>query len=287
MTLITSSPSPSLQRSGTSDWNLTGTVSRFFDLADQVAIVTGAASGIGRATAERLAQAGAQVVGAGLGEIHWDDERLLAGHSLCDVAKEADVERLISTTVARLGRLDILVNNAGIFSTETVEEMSLAPLRRNMSINFEGVVWGIKHAAPVMEPGSTIVNTASHAGLRGVAGYGAYGASKAAVIAYTKTAALELAARGIRVNCVCPGTVATPMSDSEDAQLEASTARLLQPLGRLAQAEEVAAAIHFLVSRDCGFITGQALAVDGGKTAGPPPRVLEVLSRHVSAAART
>jgi NAD(P)-dependent dehydrogenase (short-subunit alcohol dehydrogenase family) len=77
------------------------------------------------------------------------------------------------------------------------------------------------------------------------------------------------------------------MSDSEDAQLEASTARLLQPLGRLAHAEEVAAAIHFLVSSDCGFITGQALAVDGGKTAGPPPRVLEVLSRHVSEAART
>jgi NAD(P)-dependent dehydrogenase (short-subunit alcohol dehydrogenase family) len=256
-----------------------------FSLADRVAIVTGAASGIGRATAERLARAGARVVAADRRPVAWDSSRVLARSVVVDVAKEREVAAVIEQAAEELGSLDILVSNAGTFSSEPVDRMTGAALRRNMSVNFEGVVWGIKHAAGVMTAGGAIVNTASHAGLRGVPDYGAYAASKAAVIAYTKTAALELAARGIRVNCVCPGTVDTAMSASGSARVETATASLLQPLGRLARPEEIAATIHFLVSNDCAFITGQAVAVDGGKTAGPAAAVLEALSHPLIEAA--
>jgi 3alpha(or 20beta)-hydroxysteroid dehydrogenase len=256
-------------------------MSRPFSLEGRVAIVTGAASGIGQATASRLAQAGARVVALDIEAVTWDTARRLAGQIVCDVSKERQVAHAIEQTMDANGRLDILVNNAGVFTAEPVDRMTSAALRRNFDVNFGGVVWGIKYASRVMAPGSAIVNTASHAGLRGVPNYGAYAASKAAVIAYTKTAALDLAGRGIRVNCVCPGTVTTPMGLSDEGELELKTAGLLQPLGRVGRPEEIAAAIHFLASEDCGFITGHALAIDGGKTAGPASAVLDVLSRHV------
>jgi NAD(P)-dependent dehydrogenase (short-subunit alcohol dehydrogenase family) len=255
-----------------------------FSLAERCAIVTGAASGIGRATAQRLARAGARVAAFDLDEVAWDETGILAHHVVCDVSREDEIASAIADTARRLGGVDILVNNAGTFSSEPVEQMSRTSIGRNMAVNFEGVVWGIKYGAAAMRGGGAIVNVASHAGLRGVPNYGAYAASKAAVIAYTKTAALELAAQKIRVNCVCPGTVGTPMSEGEDGRVEVLTASLLQPLGRIARPEEIAAAIHFLVSDDCGFVTGHALAIDGGKTAGPAPKVLEILSEYVLSA---
>jgi 3alpha(or 20beta)-hydroxysteroid dehydrogenase len=173
---------------------------------------------------------------------------------------------------------DILVNNAGVFCGESVLEITPESLGRQLDVNLGGVVWGIKHAGRVLDSGGSIVSVASHAGLRGVPTYGGYVASKAAIIGYTKTAALELAERGIRVNCVCPGTHDTAMGHgNEIADREARIAMLLQPLGWLGDPLELAALVHFLVSRDCGFITGQAIATDGGKSAGPSVATLRAL----------
>jgi NAD(P)-dependent dehydrogenase (short-subunit alcohol dehydrogenase family) len=193
------------------------------------------------------------------------------------VSVEQEVAWLIDDT-ARARGLDILVNNAGVFRGGAVDEVDSEDLERELSVNFTSVVWGIKHASRCMRDGCAIVSVASHAGLRGVPTYGGYVASKAAVIGYTKTAALELAARGIRVNCVCPGTHETDMNREVDAGLrEMRVASLLQPLGRCGRPEELAALVHFLVSPDCAFITGQAIPIDGGKSAGPGPAVIAAL----------
>jgi NAD(P)-dependent dehydrogenase (short-subunit alcohol dehydrogenase family) len=131
-----------------------------------------------------------------------------------------------------------------------------------------GVVFGIKHAVDHMTKGGSIVNTSSVAGYQGAPTYAPYVASKAAVIGVTRTAALELAGRNIRVNCVCPGTVDTPMAYGDDVQAELKIAAMMMPLGRLCKPEEVAALFHFLCGDDCPFITGQAICIDGGMTAG-------------------
>jgi 3alpha(or 20beta)-hydroxysteroid dehydrogenase len=135
-------------------------------------------------------------------------------------------------------------------------------------VNTMSVVFGIKHAIPHMSSGGSIVNTASVAGVQGVLTYGAYSASKAAIVSVTRTAALEVAPRGIRVNCVCPGTVNTPMAYQEGLEAELALATKIMPLGRLCEPEEVAALFHFLASDESAFISGQAICIDGGMTAG-------------------
>jgi NAD(P)-dependent dehydrogenase (short-subunit alcohol dehydrogenase family) len=131
-----------------------------------------------------------------------------------------------------------------------------------------GVVFGIKHAVPHMTGGGAIINTASVAGVQGAVTYAAYSASKAAIINITQTAALELAPMGIRVNCVCPGTVNTPMVYQPAGEAELAIATKIMPLGRLCEPEEVAALFHFLASDDAAFISGQAICIDGAMTAG-------------------
>jgi 3(or 17)beta-hydroxysteroid dehydrogenase len=256
-------------------------------LAGQVAIVTGAASGIGAATARRLADGGAAVlltdrddaverVAATLVE---RGARVLARRH--DVTDEAGWEDVIATAVAELGPLTILVNNAGISLVGPLTELSLADWRRVHAVNLDGTFLGLKYAAAAMRShgsGGAIVNVSSASGLVGAPLSAAYCSSKGAVRMLTKAAAVELAPDRIRVTSVHPGLVRTPIwtdgawwpgfaaaaggDDAAFAQLAAET-----PLGRVAEPEEVAAAIAYLVSDGARFVTGTELVVDGGYTA--------------------
>jgi 3alpha(or 20beta)-hydroxysteroid dehydrogenase len=239
-----------------------------FSLQDKVAVVTGGASGIGKATAERFARAGAKVVIGDLSDAASVADEIGGIAVRANVAVETDVARLMQAAVDRLGKLDVVINNAGVGTTEWLPDITQDALDANFNVNFRGAVWGIKHAGKFMSDAGSIINTASVAALFGSPGYAAYAASKAAIVSLTKTAALELAPKRIRVNCVCPGTVDTPMSDGDDVELEMAIADKIHPLERIAQPEEIAALFHFLASDESAFITGQAIAIDGGMSAG-------------------
>jgi len=248
-----------------------------FSLKDKVAVVTGAASGIGRATALRFAAAGARLVLADL-----QDASELAGETgglfvRTDVAREEQVGALMEAAVATYGRLDIVINNVGIGLGNELQELPEQEFDRIMGINVKGVLWGIKRAAPRMADGGVIINTSSYAGQFGFPTYGAYAASKHAVVGLSRTAALELAPRGIRVNAVCPGTIDTPMNEGPTAETEILLARHLAPLGRMGLTEEVAALFHFLASDDSAFITGAVIPIDGGMSAGIGLGIIEPL----------
>ncbi len=258
-------------------------------LKDEVALITGAASGIGRATALLFGQEGAKVMCA---DVNGDGgERVArqigdsggeAASLTVDVAQEEDVQRLVREAIERWGRLDILFNNAGIGFGLPVTQVPEEDWDRLIDINLKGVFLGCKHAIPEMvkQGGGAIVNTASDAGLRGTAWLSTYCASKGGVVLLTKSLAVEWAQQGVRVNCVCPGVIRTPILDpfiergqelfggSRDAAWE----RLAQahPVGRVGEPEEVARAVLFLASDEASFVTGVALPVDGGLDAGPP-----------------
>jgi NAD(P)-dependent dehydrogenase (short-subunit alcohol dehydrogenase family) len=247
---------------------------------DKVVVVTGAGSGIGKATALAFGREGAKVVAADMATA--EQIKAAGGQAeplQVDVSVAADVERMVTTTVERLGRLDVLVNNAGVFFQLPVVQVPEEQWDWLMSINLRGVYLGCKHAVPQMirQGKGVIVNTASIAGLRGFAGYGTYGAAKGGVVQLTKALAVEVARAGVRVNCVCPGIIETAMLDQGVAQLGLDRTAFVQlagaahPMGRIGRPEEVAAAILFLASDDASFITGVALSVDGGLWAGPPP----------------
>jgi len=174
----------------------------------------------------------------------------------------------MEAAVARFGELDAVVNNAGISGTTgmiaDIEEADFDLVQR---VNVKGILWGIKHGARYMVNGGSIINTASYAGISAFPGYGSYSASKFAVVGLTKTAALELAPRGIRVNCVCPGTIDTPIN-SGAGELELALANHMTPLGRIGSPEEVASLIHFLASDESSYMTGLAIPIAGGLSAG-------------------
>ena len=245
-------------------------------LEGKATLVTGAASGIGRATALAFARAGARLVVADVdadgGEATAAAARAEGADAAfvrCDVRSGADVEALVTATVARFGRLDCAFNNAGIEGDlapigETSEEVAA----RVLDVNLMGV-WRCLHAElPRMaaQGGGAIVNTASVAGLIGAGGLAPYVASKHGVLGLTKTAALEYATSGIRVNAVCPGVIQTPMLDRLEAARPGVVEALLavKPMGRLGSPDEVAAAVVWLCSDAASFTTGHALTVDGG-----------------------
>jgi NAD(P)-dependent dehydrogenase (short-subunit alcohol dehydrogenase family) len=244
-----------------------------YDFHGQVALITGAASGMGLATAKAFAQSGAAVVLADRNEAPLADaaEALTsAGHKaiavVCDVQDEAQAAAMVARTVAEFGRLDMAYNNAGILGPMC--EMTLetaAGFDEVMAVNLRGVWTCMKHELLAMrrQGAGAIVNCSSLGGLVGLPGRAAYHASKHGVIGLTKSAALDNAALGIRVNAICPGCVDTPMGDGIDPAAMKEFLRD-QPIGRMGRPEEVAAAVLWLCSPAASFILGVALPVDGG-----------------------
>jgi NAD(P)-dependent dehydrogenase (short-subunit alcohol dehydrogenase family) len=240
----------------------------------KVVVVTGAASGIGLASAQRFAQEGASVV---VVDINSDAGESVAqtlrdsGHSAlfiqASVTDEVEVERVFSQVKQRYGRLDVLYNNAGIAEESFVVSTKLRDWHKVMAVNVDGVFLMSKHAIPLMleSGGGAIVNTSSILGHFAFAGATSYNVSKHAVEGLTKSLALEHASDGIRVNAVCPGWVNTPMGMA-DVELD-PTIPSQHPIGRIAEPQEIAAAVAFLASDDSSFITGTSLMVDGGITA--------------------
>ncbi|MGB2627201.1 MAG: SDR family oxidoreductase [Candidatus Acidiferrum sp.] len=251
------------------------------DLRGKVAIVTGGTSGIGRDTAILFAQSGAKVVLAGRREKEGKEvvEGILAtgGEALfvkTDVAKNADVKRLVEKTVERFGRLDVAFNNAGVEGNWIpISEQSEEDWDYTMDINVKGVWLCLKFEIQQMQKqgtGGAIVNMSSVAGYIGAAGAATYCASKHAVMGLTKSAALETARNGIRVNSICPGIIETPMGDRIfGAPQVTKWALTFYPLGRFGKPMEVAEAVLFLCSDSSSFMTGQSIVLDGGFLTGP------------------
>jgi NAD(P)-dependent dehydrogenase (short-subunit alcohol dehydrogenase family) len=250
-----------------------------YDFKGQVALVTGASSGMGLATTKAFAAAGASVV---LADVNADalasavDELTSAGHAAigvrCDVSDEQQVTTLLGRTIEAYGRLDMAFNNAGIQAPPTDAADEPAALFDKVNgINLRGVWTCMKHELKQMrQQGSgAIVNCSSLGGLVGLPGRAAYHASKHGVIGLTKSAALEYAPRGIRINAICPGTIATPMVTEMIAkgELELAAAMANQPVARLGAPEEIAASVLWLCSTGASFVVGVALPVDGGYTA--------------------
>ncbi|RJP66278.1 MAG: SDR family oxidoreductase [Candidatus Abyssobacteria bacterium SURF_17] len=243
---------------------------QMFSLEGKIAVITGGKQGIGLATVKRFAKAGATVVVADINDATEVARSVNGLYVKTDVCKEEQVKALMDKTGEKYGRIDIVINNAGGGSGEPafIPQLTAENFQKDFQLNLMGVVFGIKHSVDYMINGGSIVSSSSVAGYQGVASYGPYVTAKAAIIGVTRTAALELAPRNIRVNCVCPGTVDTPVHQKEDKSPEEKLATKMMPLGRLCRPEEVAALFHFLVADDCSFISGQAICIDGGMTAG-------------------
>lgn len=235
-------------------------------LEGKVAIVTGAASGIGKTTVELFRSEGATVIGA---DICGDaDER-------CDAGSEAEVKALVERVVAKCGRLDIFFANAGVSGgMATLNQQSEDDWAEILRINLIGCAMAIKYAAPAMKDGGAIICTASVAGLRSGAGGAAYSASKAGVINLVTNACQQLGGTGIRVNAICPGLIETGMTrDMYDAARERGQDHRigeLNPLRRGGEPMEIATAALFLASDDSSYVNGHALVVDGGLSTSHP-----------------
>jgi NAD(P)-dependent dehydrogenase (short-subunit alcohol dehydrogenase family) len=248
-------------------------------LDGKVALVTGAASGIGAATAARFAAEGASVAGLDLAKPAdgaWAAVTARApGASFheADVRDEAAVKAVVDAAVSRFGRIDVLVNAAGVVGFGSAHTLEVEEFERVVDINLKGSFIVAKHVLPSMleQQAGSIVHIASVEGLVGISGQLAYNASKGGVVLMTKNMALDYSPQGIRVNCICPGGVETAMTailETEGLKALGDKLKGFHLLGRFARPEEIAAAALFLASEDASFVTGSSLLVDGGYTAG-------------------
>jgi meso-butanediol dehydrogenase/(S,S)-butanediol dehydrogenase/diacetyl reductase len=242
-------------------------------LTGRVAVITGAASGIGAATALRFAQEGARLV---LSDVHEDEGKRVAADVgadafvRADVSKPEEVERLMQAAADRCGALHVVCNNAGIGGYGKAPDLDVELWKQMLAVDLDSVFYGCKHAIPHLREagGGAIVNTASISGLFGDYGLLAYNTAKAGVVNLTRTVAIDHAREGIRVNCVCPGPIDTPLLQQVmtiPGALEAYNAAV--PMGRIGRPEEVASAIAFLASDDASYVTGTSIVIDGGVTA--------------------
>jgi NAD(P)-dependent dehydrogenase (short-subunit alcohol dehydrogenase family) len=252
-------------------------------LDGKVAVITGGASGMGRATALRFLEEGARVVVADLNDAtgkefletaSQDGHRKDVRFFRADVAEESDVAGMIEHAVAEFGRLDVVFNNAGIGGAfGPVTDLEVEDWDFTFAVLVRGVFLGIKHGARAMKRqggGGSIINTASVAGLSGGAGPLCYSAAKAAVVNLTRAAAVELAPDRIRVNAICPGGILTPLIHRGSPDAARPRMKELQPWPEVGEGEHIAGAASFLASDDARFVTGEALVVDGGLTAAGP-----------------
>jgi NAD(P)-dependent dehydrogenase (short-subunit alcohol dehydrogenase family) len=240
----------------------------------KVAIVTGAGSGIGWAAARLFAAEGANVVCADISGREQDIAETIGDAAVAvhvDVAHSADVAGMIDTAVERFGKLDVLFNNAGFGGPHLpLPEVDEAVFDALIAVNLKGVFLGIKFGITAMlqSGGGSIVNTASAAGIVGWKGLSVYAAAKGGVVQMTKSAALDFAQSGVRINAICPGMTWTGLAGGEPDSAPPSGAHLPQPMGRWGLPQELAAAALFLASDESSFITGAAIPVDGGYAAG-------------------
>ena len=251
--------------------------------ANKVIVITGGASGMGLATTERFLSEGANVV---VGDLNEQNGEALLKNSAdqgygsqvkyvkVDVSKESSVEELFQATTNEFGRLDVVFNNAGIGGAfGPITDIAEEDWDFTQAVMLKGVYLGIKHAARILieqGEGGSIVNTASVAGLSGGAGPQAYSAAKAGVINLTRATAIELAKHKIRVNCICPGGILTPLIHRGNPDMVKGRLTKLQPWPEVGEGKHIAGAVVFLASDDSEFVTGHPLVVDGGLTAAGP-----------------
>jgi len=249
-----------------------------FSLQSKNAFITGGARGIGLAVAERYIAAGAQVVISDIADATDVADEIGAIYLPIDVTSEESVATALQSAEEKIGKLDIVVNNAGgALADATVENETNENYQKTLRINTDGVFFGLKYGPRHMNDDGAVINTASLAAVYTIGEYASYNAAKAAVLALTRSAAVSLGPRGIRVNAILPGTHTSPSQPADG--LEAHLCRKLAPLGKEGKLADLAGVYHFLAAPESSYITGQPFIVDGGWGLGLTPAAAEALTQ--------